>query len=102
MELASASDVGSEVSNLSDFAAQRSPGLALHISDSVLAHQMKVDNTVRIGALASHLAENKVTQSFSMVTDMQPNIVSLWKKVRLCMRAVILNSEKEILDSVEK
>ena len=36
------------------------PGLALPIS--VLAHRVKLDNTVSIGALVSHLAVNKVIQ----------------------------------------
>jgi hypothetical protein len=77
-------------------------GSSLSISDSVLTHRLKVDTSLTIGALAYLLAENKVTQTFLLTTDMEKNIVTLWKKARLCMQAVASASEKEVWGAAER
>ena len=92
---------GPEASNLSNYSVQMS-GSSLSISDSVLAHRLKVDTSLTIGALAYLLAENKVTQTFLLTTDMEKNIVTLWKKARLCMQAVASASEKEVWGAAER
>jgi hypothetical protein len=97
-----ASESGPEATNLSNSTAQRSSGSTLPISDSVLAHRLKVDTSLTIGALANLLAENKVTQAFLLVTDMPKNIATLWKKARLCMQAVASTSEMELWSAAER
>ena len=97
-----ASRSGAEATNFSNSSVQMSSGSTLPISDSVLAHRLKVDTSLTIGALAYLLAENKVTQALNLVTDMEKNIVTLWKKARLCMEAVASESDKEVWAAAER